>query len=187
VHVFALAAVLVVASCDRLPDDTVGPSGDTPVPAFYYSGPVYTANQITVIKETTTWGLPLSVQSLIGLLGGVLNLNGHSLLVPKGAVTVPTLFIMSTPNTSDVDVDLLALLPTLLGKLLNVGERGFAKPVTVTLSYGRAYNVTNASRLFIVRKLPDGRYEKMPSTVDPVRKTVSAQLDHFSKYCMASN
>jgi hypothetical protein len=182
-HVFAVAALLFVASCDRLPQDPIEPAAAAGT--AFSNLPVVTS--IEPITETSSGGELLSIQGLIGWLGGVLELNGHSLAVPVGAVQLPTLFVMSTPSTTVIDVDLQALLPTLFNKLLDVGGLGFRKPVTVTLSYARATNVTDPSRLYIARILPDGTYEKIPSTVDTKKKTVSAKLDHFSKYCMASN
>ena len=49
------------------------------------------------------------------------------------------------------------------------------------------FDGVTGEKLFILRVNEDGRHEKLPSVVDTRKKTVSAQLDHFSKYAMASN
>ena len=85
-----------------------------------------------------------------------------------------------------VEVDLNASLFGLLGGLLNIGERGFYKPVTVTLSYERSTNVPDPTKLVIIRLNGlGGTPEEVPTRVDPVNKTVSADLDHFSRYAIA--
>ena len=68
----------------------------------------------------------------------------------------------------------------------DVGEDGFEKPVTISLSYDKLY-IRDPSKLFILRYNENGQHEKLPSVVDTRKKTVSAKLDHFSKYAMASN
>jgi hypothetical protein len=110
---------------------------------------------------------------------------GITLTVPAGAVTVPTLFTVLALPTPVIDASLTALVPQLLSGL-NVTT--FKKPVTITMSYSRATNVVDANRLVIVYyNYESNRLEALPSTVDLVNKTVSAQTTHFSKYGMASN
>lgn len=121
------------------------------------------------------------VVKVIGLDGGLLNLGGHSLLVPAGAVTSPTTFSMELLPSEYVMVDLTA---TRGG--VDVGEKGFDKPVTITLSYDKL-NVRDPRKLFILRVNENGQHEKLRSVVDTQKRTVSAELDHFSKYAMASN
>ena len=129
----------------------------------------------------------LSVGRVIGLEGGSVKLLGHSIHVPLGAVSQPTLFTMTVVTNGYVEVDLLALGG--LGGLIDVGSAGFAQPVTVRLTYARSPNVTDPARLLILRKLGpgyQGSYEVMPTRVNTTTKTVEAELDHFSSYVMAS-
>lgn len=121
------------------------------------------------------------VVKVIGLEGGLLNLGNHALLVPAGAVKEPTTFSMELLKSEYVMVDLTAKR-----RGVDVGEQGFEKPVTITLSYDKL-NVRDPSKLFILRYNENGQHEKLPSVVNTRAKTVSAQLDHFSKYAMASN
>jgi hypothetical protein len=121
------------------------------------------------------------VIKIIGLDGGLLTLQNHSLLVPPGAVTQPTTFRMELVPNRLVMVDLEA---TRRGR--DVGADGFGTPVTLTLSYKDA-DVRDPSKLFILRYNENGEHERLPSVVNTTNKTVSAQLDHFSRYCMATN
>jgi hypothetical protein len=85
-----------------------------------------------------------------------------------------------------VEVHLTATLTDLLRGILNIGARGFPEPVTVKLTYSRSTNVKDPSKLIILRaKGPDGLPQALPSTVDTVNKTVTADLDHFSRYFIA--
>jgi hypothetical protein len=158
------------------------------------------AQGYTVIKaprQTTRsllgW-LVKTVQATLALLlgsdGGVLALLNHVLTVPAGAVDEPTLFSMTVLQDGYVEVELTATPKSLLRRLFfwrRVEEVRFEKPVELTLSYANATNVTDPSRLKIMRVNPDGRHEILPSTVDPETKTVTADLDHFSRYCMIAN
>src|SRR5690606_21121475 len=104
------------------------------------------------------------------------------LTVPLGAVSQPTLFVLTVLPTGNVEVYLLGTRSTLLG-LLNIGSLGFSEPVPVTLTYSRSTNVTDPSKLFVLRaKGLFGQPQPLPSTVDTVTQTVTADLDHFSRY-----
>lgn len=123
---------------------------------------------------------------LIGPEGGLIRLGGHLLEVPAGAVDRPALFSMLVLPTGYVEVELLALAP-LLSRVLDIGSDGFEEPVSLTLSYARATNVRDPDDLFVLRLNPFGRHEPLPSRVDKRRRTVTAELEHFSRYCLASN
>ncbi|HUP88777.1 MAG TPA: hypothetical protein VM100_05495 [Longimicrobiales bacterium] len=126
----------------------------------------------------------LSTQ-LIGISGGSISLLGHSITVPKGAVTTPTIFTITVLPTGYTEVSLLALVPNLLSTL-NIGEQGFKKPVTLTMTWARSPVPIDPSRVVILWN-HDGTVDPMPTTVNATKKTASAQLPHFSKYCMATN
>ena len=131
-----------------------------------------------------------TIALLLGSDGGILALLGHILNVPAGAVSEPTLFSMTVIQNGYVEVELTATPKSLLNTLFfwrKVEEVQFNVPVGLSLSYARATNVTDPSRLKIMRVNPDGRHEILPSVVDTVNKTVTAELDHFSRYCMVTN
>lgn len=175
----ALLVVLALASCSdttpSAPETSIAPQAG------------YTTGDVRLIEERSPFDLPgTSLSAIIGMTGGVLKLGGHTVIVPPGAVKVPTLFTISLPLDRYVNVDLLATVQTLLG-ILNVGERGFGAPVFVGLTYSRATNVSDPSDLYIAYVPKSGTYERMPSVVDQTNKVVWTKLDHFSKYCMASD
>lgn len=152
---------------------------------------------ITAPKQTTTsllgW-LVRTVESTLAMLlgsdGGLLTLLNHILAVPAGAVDEPTLFSMTVLQNGYVEVELTATPKSLLRRLFfwrRIEEVNFNVPVELSLSYANATNVTDPSRLKIMRVNPDGRHEILPSTIDYEKKTVTAELDHFSRYCMIAN
>lgn len=154
---------------------------------------IQTPPQTTRTRTLLGWLIRIVEQTLallIGSDGGVLSLLGHVLDVPAGAVSETTLFSMTVLQNGYVEVDLTATPRSLLYRLFfwrRVEAVEFDVPVELSLSYARATNVTDPSRLKIMRVNPDGRHEILPSTVDPVTKTVTAELDHFSRYCMVAD
>lgn len=122
---------------------------------------------------------------LIGVSGGSISLLGHSITVPQGAVSTPTIFTIAVLPTGYTEVSLIALVPNLFSAW-NVGERGFNKPVTLTMTWVRSPDPIDPSRVVILWN-HDGTVDPMPTTVNAAAKTASAQLPHFSKYCMATN
>lgn len=127
----------------------------------------------------------LSASKLIGAEGGSVHLAGHSIAVPAGAVGEPAVFTLTLLTNGLVEVDIKAVAADLGGA--DVGEKGFAKPVTLSLTYGWASNVSDPGKLLIVRRLGEDRFEPLKSTVSSTGKTVTALLDHFSAYCLATN
>lgn len=129
----------------------------------------------------------LQATAVIGPGGGTLSLGGFTLTVPAGAVTLPTVFTLVPLLNGLVEVDLQALLPTLLGGVLDVGAAGFpeGKEVTLTMSYAGAEGVGDPQRLLIVHRRADGVLEPLESRVDTALRTVTVELEHFSRYCMA--
>jgi hypothetical protein len=143
-------------------------------------------NRYTLVQGT----LPLSVKrphesKVIGLEGGSIELAGHTLTVPEGAVVEPTLFVLGVLPNGYVQVELFALVANPLRGLINVGEQGFRRPVTLSLTYSWASGVDNPEDLLILHLREDRVAEPVPSTVDTGTRTVTAQLEHFSRYCMA--
>ena len=179
IRIVAFAALaLFTASC----------SEPTPITAPPIAAQHSVASSYTLLPDP----LPLTLNlndllstQLIGISGGSVTLLGHTISVPRGAVTTPTFFTIAALPTGKVEVDLVALAPNLLGNLLSVGQFGFAKPVTLTLTYARSGTV-DPSKLVIVYESSTG-FQPLPTTVDTAHKTASAQLPHFSKYGLASN
>ena len=174
-----LGLCLFATSCGR--DNAAGPVAPLATPSPSPSITTYTlvSDPRGLVLDTSL----LSVQALISpLTGGTISVLGHSLKVPAGAVTVPTLFTMVVLPTGFIEVDLRALLPDLFGTVITT----FNKPLKLTLHYRRTTDVVDPSRLVIVH-INGTEYEPLRSTVDPTKKTVTAKLRHFSKYAMAQN
>lgn len=185
-----LAGLVAFAGCDRSsnPESPLAPqfvSGSNSGSGYGYS---YSKNySVKLVNEPMLSTGDLQVSKLIGLNGGSISLLGHTLTVPAGAVTVPTLFTMANlPLTPSIDVEVTATVTDLVGRVIDVGSFGFDKEVTLTLSYSRATNLSGSSRLWICYVGPDGLIE-LNSSVNTKSKTVSTRLNHFSKYAMASD
>ena len=183
--------LLAVTACEQVGDPTaaIAPTSAEPLLGSLLGGGSVTG--YTLVKDPilslTGVTQAVSTGSLIGFGGGSISLLGHTLTVPAGAVSKPTLFTLTVLPTGYVEVDLLGTINTLLG-VLDVGSKGFAKPVPVTLSYARGTNVVDPTRIKVLRiksLIGYGNYEVMPSTVDTSTKTVTAPLDHFSRYTLA--
>ena len=128
-----------------------------------------------------------SVTRLIGVTGGTLTHMDHRLVVPSGAVDLPTTFTLGVALSGFTQVDLTAMAPGNSG-LMNVGEAGFNTPVRLDMTYERATNVNNPRKLVILRLNPLGMshlHEVMPTTVDTRLERATTWLDHFSGYAMA--
>ena len=179
-RVFAVLALAVTVSCGT--ED----SGRQTLLEPQLSTVTVGATSYTRIEERAP-STALSASKLIGLLGGNVSLAGHTVTVPFGAVLQSTLFTLQRVDNGYIEVEATALVTDLLGNVLDVGALGFRRDVTLTLSYARATNVTDPSRLKIIRLNPNGRHEVMPSTVNTSSMTVRARLDHFSRYAMVSD
>ena len=177
--VLVLAALAsVVGGCD--------PVAPGPEPLTAPASPSATLNDGTYTLVTAPLTTPLPrVSDWIGASGGTLRLAGHTLTVPPGAVQGPTLFSMLPLASGHVEVELLAAAIRPLLGLVDVGSDGFDEPVELTLSYAAATNVDDPDRLVILHLRDDGGVEEVPSTVHTATKTVTAELEHFSRYAMA--
>lgn len=189
-RLFAFAFLaLAAAGCDRSVESPTGPGGSPDALLRLGGGGGGESGSYTLANDPLLPGLDpdnLSVSRLIGLGGGSLSLFGHRLEVPAGAVLQPTVFTVAVLPTGSVEVYLTAINTGLLGRVLNVGADGFRRPVPVTLSYARSTNVPDPSRLVVLRMNGrNGLPEPLPSRVDRVARTVTADLDHFSRYAVA--
>ena len=122
----------------------------------------------------------------IGSEGGVVKTAAYTLTVPRGAVSTKTRFVVKPSNTGAYLVELDAYVNTLLGQV-EVGSKGFKKPVQLTISYARAQGVTNEKKIAIVYVTSDSQGKIQPVTVDTRDNEVTAALAHFSKYAMVQN
>jgi hypothetical protein len=70
---------------------------------------------------------------------------------------------------------------------VDVGARGFLKPVKLRMSYGwSTLPILDPSVLRIVWQIDPETQEVYPTTLDPSGRTVSTQLNHFSDYILGT-
>lgn len=171
-----LALSLVLWSCDALDD----PSARLTGPEVGAVSQSTSGNGFTVVKEKDlNAGV---VSGIIGSSGGKLMLGKHELVVPKDAVSGATTFTMSKVDGDHIRVKLTATQLT----TNDIGSRGFAVPVTLTLSYENAAELPqDPSLLRIVWLRLDGTVQEQLSDVDVVGKRVRAAVGHFSDYALA--
>ncbi|HET7274664.1 MAG TPA: hypothetical protein VFI91_05765 [Longimicrobiaceae bacterium] len=116
---------------------------------------------------------------------GDLHIGSHTLSVPEGAVTEPTVFTMVKPYGKDLEFSLSATRTDSTGAVIDVGARGFHAPVTLTASFEKVS--MNLDRSLVIAWLrPDGLIEVQETRIDTASKAASADLWHFSEYVIAT-
>lgn len=128
-----------------------------------------------------------SVEGVIGAAGGMMTLNGHTLLVPEGAVRGATTFKMTLVDQTAIHVDLTATSTAEGAENNGVGHAGFAVPVELRLSYEKASSGFDPHRMYISWYKPDGSIEVKKTTVHADQQEVRAGLEHFSGYIIVAN
>ena len=118
--------------------------------------------------------------------GGTLSVAAYKLTVPRGAVSKRTLFELAPANDGTYKVELNAYRQSLLGRV-EVGSRGFDRPVLFTVSFANANGVTDPRKLIIIYLRNDGTAEIQPGVIDQGHETVTSPLSHFSKYALMQN
>jgi hypothetical protein len=120
-----------------------------------------------------------SVTQTIGISGGTISLNGHSISLPFGAVLLPTQITLTEPASNYVEVDIRAN---------GLESFQFEQPVGVTLSYARctranidkgpvkAWYINTQTKAFIADM---NGVDNRPS------KSISFGTGHLSTYAVA--
>jgi hypothetical protein len=120
-----------------------------------------------------------STRGVLGPAGGAVTLDGHSLVLPAGAVAELTEFTITVPASRFVEVRVKA-----------DGQDGFEflEPVTITVSYERCARASWGSRPLQVYKIdPDTRelLRAMGGVDDRLTRRVTALSDSLSGYAIA--
>jgi hypothetical protein len=118
-NAMALAFPLLLGSCTE-----PAPTGVADGPTLGLAG---TGAAPTTLVHCATSSLATS-SATIGSRGGLLAVDGARLAIPPGAVRRPTRFVMTVPPSQLVAVDIRAS---------GVEHYRFAKPVLVTMDYGK--------------------------------------------------
>jgi hypothetical protein len=175
---FGLALTVLVAGCER--GNVSAPEATGPV-----AGARVSAAGVHMMRSAMPGKRKVAVR-LIGAEGGTIELSGHRLRVPAGAVSEPTLFKVTTADDQTIKVDLLATRRGTRGRDEDVGSRGFTQPVTLEITYASAQDVGDPGELAIAWVKDDGTIVPLPSAVNRDAQTVSADLEHFSGYALVS-
>jgi hypothetical protein len=185
---FSAAVIAISAAAVSSCEQGTAPRLDAP-PASAAS--LSAASTPVLVRERTTLPDVLSLTHLIGVNGGTVQLAGHALELPAGALLQPTLVTLRIVPSGYIEMEATAVTSGLLGRVINIGARGFEKPVKLHLTYVRAVDLASQdeARLTILKKV--GGYDnvanfiRIESTVDTQRRIVTAELDNFSGYMMA--
>lgn len=121
-----------------------------------------------------------SVSEEIGLLGGTIDLDGHSMTVPDGALLTPTTFTLTVPKSNYVEIEIRA-----------DGEESFEflDPVSITISYQRCTrsNIDNAElTAWQIDPLTKELLEHMGGTDDKAERNVTFASGHLSGFAIAN-
>ena len=130
----------------------------------------------------------------IGADGGRLEVSGHRLDVPAGAVDAPTNFRMRqykkelADGTVVIAVELSAVRTLDNGSELDVGASGFAVPLQLSLTYRWSDNVddSNVGETTVVWLRSDTEAEEVDETAehDSIGDQVTIDVWHFSDYAL---
>lgn len=182
---FALSLFALVSCADR--DTTTEPSLD---PSF--SRNPHEASEL--LEGQIPAAVPM-VSKVIGKAGGVLVISGgvrnghptfHSLTVPAGVLKEDLLFTMELGTQTYIDVELKAYRVKNGERGEEVGHRGFAKPLYLTLSYAWADKPFNPAQLGIVYVQGNEIKERVRSFRIPNGKFLIGEIRHFSRYSIAT-
>lgn len=122
--------------------------------------------------------LTLTATKTIGPAGGSIQIAGHELHIPKGAVRRPTRFSVRAPAGESVQLDINAARQS---------HYRFAVPARVTISYDRCPRQQDSSDIdawYIPDDAP-ARPEAMGGVHDPVHRTVTFTTIHLSTFAVA--
>jgi hypothetical protein len=154
---------LAVAACSEPGRSPVEPQFSTIAPSIVECP--------TSVTHTTS--------SLIGPLGGVLNLDGSSVTIPLGAVLVPTTFTLTIPAGNYMEIDVSAA---------GVDHYTFQQPVTMTIDYSRCTRANidkDPLSIWYIDTSTHQLLQDMGGTDDKVARRVTFGTPHLSGYVIA--
>ena len=122
-----------------------------------------------------------SKSAVIGPVGGVIELDGHRMAVPLGAVKGLKQFTLTVPASNYMEVDLKA-----------GGQEHFQfdRPVSITIDYSRCTrsNIDGRElRIFYVDPVTKAILADMGGVDDKTARVVTTSTDHLSAYSIGVN
>ena len=163
----ALLVALFPAACGDAGDGPLAPD----VPAFSSSGATLVECPVAETRSTT---------GVVGLLGGTISLDGHSISLPAGAVLLPTQIELTVPASNYMEIAIHAN---------GLESFEFNAPVTVTLSYDRCTRSDIDQRTLTAWHIDEATkalLENMGGTDDKQARTVTFTSGHLSGFAIAN-
>jgi len=164
-----LGAALALACSEQTPHEVLGPGPDVATVASN------AAPQLVACPRTES----RSVSKTIGMLGGSLELEGTSVVVPVGALALPTTITLTLPASPYLEVDFTAN---------QLQHFEFPVAVHVTLDYSRCDRRALAARpvtAWYIDTPTKKLLEPMRASDDRDARRVSFPTIHFSGYSIA--
>ena len=121
-----------------------------------------------------------STSATLGLLGGTVSLDGHSITLPAGAVLVPTQITLSVPASNYMEIDIRAN---------DLESFEFEKPVTIVASYARCTRSNldkEALSAWHIDTTTKALLEDMGGVDDKAARTVTFDSGHLSGFAIAN-
>lgn len=168
-HVVALAATLIACSEPTAP--SLSSTADDPPVAAVSSGG---------LVECPTNQTQSTVQ-LVGVDGGIVSLGGTQIIIPKDALPLLGLNLISLriPASQYVEIDV---------RVNGLVHYVFRQPVRVAIDYGRCTRSDierSPLTAWYIDPVTKGFLADMGGVDDKVARTVTFTTDHFSGYAIA--
>jgi hypothetical protein len=172
-----MLALLLVAGCRELDAPTAPSAPAGPAAQPLLGGLVGTVTKTTQkLTATLLMCQPLPaarVEQRVGPAGGVLQVGPHRLAIPRGALSRQVTITAEVPSDR---VNSIRFSPE--------GLR-FAQPAQLTMSYANCNLAILLPKRIVYTTESLSLLEILRSVDNVGQKTVSAPLDHFSRYAVA--
>jgi hypothetical protein len=164
--------VVLAAALTACSEPTTAPTFDESTPSLNETQTASGLLQCRRVLFDITWGL-------VGPLGGLLSLDGHSITLPPLALDRLSLVTLRTPSTRFVEVE---------ARVNGRDHFEFGQPVTVVLDYSRCQPWEIGPAPLTVWQIdPDTKafIRDMGGVDDRANRRISFTTDHFSGYAVA--
>jgi hypothetical protein len=162
----ALAALSLATSCGE-------PRATAPKPTSLSQ-----SSDPTLLECPTNTGT--STSSVIGLLGGELQIGATSVAIPTGALATPTLIQLTIPPSRFMEIDVTAV---------GFSSFLFQTPITVTIDYSRCSRGDidrQTLHVYHIDPLTKQLLEDMGGIDDKISRRITFTTGHLSGYAVAN-
>jgi hypothetical protein len=169
--ILPLPVLLGLLSCSDARGPLGPPADPVGEPSFSMSG-----GRLLTCPTTET----ASATGTVGWGGGRIEVAGHELVIPKGAVLIPQRFRVEVRWSPHLVVSFNAE---------GHSHYQFLQPVTIKLNYSRCESIAESAsdlRVYYVDSLSLAILEDVGGLLDAATNTVTAQTIHLSDYAVGS-